>query len=311
MDSGGPKEAQVQLYSPGGANVSSHVGTLAPPGEYDWTVRLRRRCGFMSNYFVHLFVHVACVRGSVLLRHVDDRPHRLSGEGWQECTARANCNLRLRCCFYYVISMIKAAEHFSNPFHMFVEMVSSLYDTITLENFCMVLKVPFYFRDCVCPVEAPLKLNCREMSIMEMSWFICHRFFCEVSVGLAAVKPAWNSFPRNVSHGNSPQNFHGFFVRMKPPWNEVPWCVHHGKSMAFVPPIFHGFPMGFLSVWSPMEWSSMVRAPWKIHGACTTETPWNSRSYLPLWNPHGMRFHGVYTMENPWRLNHRNSMEFP
>jgi len=27
-----------------------------------------------------LFAHVAYVRGSVLLRHVDDRPHRLSAE---------------------------------------------------------------------------------------------------------------------------------------------------------------------------------------------------------------------------------------
>jgi len=27
----------VQSYSPGGANVPSHAGTLAPPGEYDWT----------------------------------------------------------------------------------------------------------------------------------------------------------------------------------------------------------------------------------------------------------------------------------
>jgi len=29
--------------------------TLAPPGEYDLTVRVRRRCGLMSNYFDHLF----------------------------------------------------------------------------------------------------------------------------------------------------------------------------------------------------------------------------------------------------------------
>jgi len=29
--------------------------TLAPPGEYYWTVRLRRRCGLMSNYFDHFF----------------------------------------------------------------------------------------------------------------------------------------------------------------------------------------------------------------------------------------------------------------
>jgi len=29
--------------------------TLAPPGEYDWTVRVRRRYFLMSNYFDHLF----------------------------------------------------------------------------------------------------------------------------------------------------------------------------------------------------------------------------------------------------------------
>jgi len=51
VDSGGPKEAQVQSYSPGGANV----GTLAPPGEYDWTVCMRRRCGLLPNYFDHLY----------------------------------------------------------------------------------------------------------------------------------------------------------------------------------------------------------------------------------------------------------------
>jgi len=28
------------------------------PGEYDWTVRLRRRCGLMSNYFDHLYRNV-------------------------------------------------------------------------------------------------------------------------------------------------------------------------------------------------------------------------------------------------------------
>jgi len=28
--------------------------TLAPPGEYDWIVHVRWRCGLMSNYFDHL-----------------------------------------------------------------------------------------------------------------------------------------------------------------------------------------------------------------------------------------------------------------
>jgi len=35
VDSGGQKEAQVQLYSPGGTNVHTRKGILAPPGEYD------------------------------------------------------------------------------------------------------------------------------------------------------------------------------------------------------------------------------------------------------------------------------------
>ena len=29
------RKRMVQLYSPGGANVLSHEGALAPPGEYD------------------------------------------------------------------------------------------------------------------------------------------------------------------------------------------------------------------------------------------------------------------------------------
>ena len=50
----GLKEAQVQSYSLGGANVLSWNGTLTPAGKYDRTVRLRRRCGLMSNYSHHL-----------------------------------------------------------------------------------------------------------------------------------------------------------------------------------------------------------------------------------------------------------------
>jgi len=26
---------------------------LAPPGEYDWTIHMLRRCSFLSNYFDH------------------------------------------------------------------------------------------------------------------------------------------------------------------------------------------------------------------------------------------------------------------
>jgi len=38
------------------------------------------------------FVHAAYARGSVLLRYVDDRLHRLSsGRGWRECKAQSKC----------------------------------------------------------------------------------------------------------------------------------------------------------------------------------------------------------------------------
>jgi len=45
------KEAQFQCIRQGGANMRTSEGTLAQPGEYDSTIRLRRRCGLMSNYF--------------------------------------------------------------------------------------------------------------------------------------------------------------------------------------------------------------------------------------------------------------------
>jgi len=48
------------------------------------------------------FVNVARVRGSVILRHDDNRPHRLSPRsGLPECTAWAMCNLRLPCIDLY------------------------------------------------------------------------------------------------------------------------------------------------------------------------------------------------------------------
>jgi len=36
-------------------SFASWEGTLAQPGEYAWTARLRRRCGLTSNYFDQLF----------------------------------------------------------------------------------------------------------------------------------------------------------------------------------------------------------------------------------------------------------------
>ena len=50
--------------------------------------------GTTRAIFTKFCVHIAHVRGSVL-RHVDDRPRRLSAI--RGCTARAKCNLRLPC----------------------------------------------------------------------------------------------------------------------------------------------------------------------------------------------------------------------
>ena len=47
----GMEGSTISVYSPGGANMRSSEETLAQPGEYDSTIRLRRRCGLMSNYF--------------------------------------------------------------------------------------------------------------------------------------------------------------------------------------------------------------------------------------------------------------------
>ena len=48
--------------------------------------------------FTNFFVHVAHVRGLVLFRYVDDRPHCLSlGRGWRQCTVRLKCSLQLPC----------------------------------------------------------------------------------------------------------------------------------------------------------------------------------------------------------------------
>ena len=52
----GLRWAEGSKSSPGGSKVLSWEGTLAPPGEYNWTVHLRRRCGLMSNYFDHLLL---------------------------------------------------------------------------------------------------------------------------------------------------------------------------------------------------------------------------------------------------------------
>jgi len=36
-----------------------HGGTMAPPGDYDWTIRVLRRHSLMSNYFDHFFSFIS------------------------------------------------------------------------------------------------------------------------------------------------------------------------------------------------------------------------------------------------------------
>jgi len=66
VDLGGPKEAQVQLYSPGGANVPSWEGTLAAPGDY----AMRRQCCLVSNYFDHLLFIIMLLLTPVMINTI-------------------------------------------------------------------------------------------------------------------------------------------------------------------------------------------------------------------------------------------------
>jgi len=52
--------------------------------------------GTTRAIFPKIFVHVAYVRGLVVLRHLDDTPHRVSvGRVGQECTVRTKCTIAL------------------------------------------------------------------------------------------------------------------------------------------------------------------------------------------------------------------------
>jgi len=67
VDLDGPKEAQVQSYSPGGANVPTGEGILAPPGEYDWTFWLQRRNALILHYFYHLLLLIMIIITSLAI----------------------------------------------------------------------------------------------------------------------------------------------------------------------------------------------------------------------------------------------------
>jgi len=81
------------------------------------------------------------------------------------------------CCFCYVTSITKVAEHldFLYPFHMFVDHGLIIVGYINVIKFLYGPRKFHFISMCLCPVEAPSKLKCREISITEISWFICHR----------------------------------------------------------------------------------------------------------------------------------------
>ena len=69
--------------------------TLAPPGEYDWTVHVRWWCSLMSNYFDHLFfcfwLEDVCIvyAYSGLASHADDDIRALNAMVHLTCSKRS------------------------------------------------------------------------------------------------------------------------------------------------------------------------------------------------------------------------------
>jgi len=67
-------------------------GTLAPPGEYDWAVRVRQRCGPMSNYFDQLLllllmtVSISRVLWALHITTWSSDSEALTGDAWNRNT---------------------------------------------------------------------------------------------------------------------------------------------------------------------------------------------------------------------------------
>jgi len=72
-----PGGSYIQSNSPGGRTGALRMPTgvyymgctLAPSGKYEWTVRVRRRCGLMSNYFDNLLIYILHSTDWIILPH--------------------------------------------------------------------------------------------------------------------------------------------------------------------------------------------------------------------------------------------------
>jgi len=60
------RKQMVQCYSTGDGNVSSHEGTLAPPGEYDWIVHPSAHLSPQPKRLIDRFSHFCTAHGSVV-----------------------------------------------------------------------------------------------------------------------------------------------------------------------------------------------------------------------------------------------------
>ena len=60
------RKRMVQCYSTGDGNVSSHEGTLAPPGEYDWIVHPSAHSSPQPKWLIDRFSHFCTAHSSVV-----------------------------------------------------------------------------------------------------------------------------------------------------------------------------------------------------------------------------------------------------
>jgi len=102
--------------------LSIYGCTLAPPGEYDWTVRVRRRCGLMSNYFDQLLIFEDSFAANV--GQIYNRKEQIClwrNTEWDEAltaTLRAGCESDSSLHYNITYNCAAAPAASANSFHM-------------------------------------------------------------------------------------------------------------------------------------------------------------------------------------------------